>query len=175
MCYLISIYEGAVVTSVRQSVSPSVRRSLCRIVRILFYSKDNFLYENHRDGPNLTLLNVLNMPKDASLACCALIIYGHILTDKNYTLLGKTRQKALPRKSLKEPHFWYLILTILPHWKLQNFMSFGEALFSVICLGDIEGQSQKLQIWFRSNIWFHLFSSLIVKKNFLYKLMVWFC
>ena len=47
---------------------------------------DNFLYENHRGSPTMTLLkvlnvlNVLNMPKDLSLACWALFIYSSYLS-----------------------------------------------------------------------------------------------
>merc|ERR1739838_1116532 len=49
--------------SVRRSVGRSVRRSVRRSVTCFFQmpKMDNFLWENHRGSPNLTLLNVLNV------------------------------------------------------------------------------------------------------------------
>ena len=67
--------------SVRRSVRPSVRPSLCNLF-FLMPKMSCFLYENHWGSPTLTLLNVhgvldvlnvLNMPMDASLTCWALL------------------------------------------------------------------------------------------------------
>ena len=56
-------------------VCPSIGPSVGWMVTCFLFmpKKDNFLYQNHGGSPTLTLLNVVNMPMEASMACWALL------------------------------------------------------------------------------------------------------